>query len=58
MYHNIKMGPKPKSGDDSLAQTHSILKWIGGDNSILTPAMELSRKNDDKFLILEAFALF
>lgn len=44
-----KMGPTPRSGDDSLIRAHSILKWIGGDILIVTPAQELSSKKRDKF---------
>jgi len=37
------MGQPPGSGDISWLPAHSILKWIGGDTSMLDPLLRMSR---------------
>jgi len=39
------MGRRPRSGDISWLPAHSILKWIGGDISMLDPSLWMSSFN-------------
>lgn len=41
------MGQRPGSGDISRLPTHSILKWIGGDTSMLDPFAVKSSPNPE-----------
>ncbi len=41
------MGQPPGSGDISWLPTHSILKWIGGDTSMLDPFAVKSSPNPE-----------
>jgi hypothetical protein len=39
-------------------RAHSILKWIGGDISMLRRAVEMSRRNPDNPLLFRALRIF
>jgi hypothetical protein len=39
-------------------RAHSILKWIGGDISMLRRAVEMSRRNPDNPLFFRALRIF
>jgi hypothetical protein len=41
------MGQRPRSGDIPWLPAHSILKWIGGDISMLDPLGRMSSANSE-----------